>query len=69
LIFFFCRELEEKSGRKRRSRSDSVAAGEMPQKRKKAKFSQEEDPFLPLDTGLSLAEDEELVLHLLKSHS
>ncbi|XP_042724104.1 probable ATP-dependent RNA helicase DDX10 [Lagopus leucura] len=63
------RELEEKSGRKRRSRSDSVAAGEMPQKRKKAKFSQEEDHLLPLDTGLSLAEDEELVLHLLKSQS
>ncbi|NXJ11870.1 DDX10 helicase, partial [Odontophorus gujanensis] len=63
------RELEEKSGRKRRSHSDSEAAGEMPQKRKKAKFSQEEDPFLPLDTGLSLAEDEELVLHLLNSHS
>ncbi|XP_021235908.1 probable ATP-dependent RNA helicase DDX10 [Numida meleagris] len=63
------RELEEKSGRKRRSPSDSEAAREMPQKRKKAKFSQEEDPFLPLDTGLSLAEDEELVLRLLNSHS
>ncbi|XP_065586151.1 probable ATP-dependent RNA helicase DDX10 [Cyrtonyx montezumae] len=63
------RELEEKSGTKRRSHSDSKAAGEMPQKRKKAKFSQEEDPFLPLDTGLSLAEDEQLVLHLLNSHS
>ncbi|XP_075598388.1 putative ATP-dependent RNA helicase DDX10 [Balearica regulorum gibbericeps] len=62
-------ELEEKSGRKKRSRSNSTAAEEMPLKRKKAKFSQEEDPYLPLDTGLSLAEDEELVLHLLKSHS
>ncbi|XP_032846667.2 probable ATP-dependent RNA helicase DDX10 [Tyto alba] len=59
----------EKSGRKKRSYSNSTAAGEMPPKRKKAKFSQEDDPYLPLDTGLSLAEDEELVLHLLNSHS
>ncbi|XP_009280886.1 PREDICTED: probable ATP-dependent RNA helicase DDX10 [Aptenodytes forsteri] len=64
-----CSELEEKSGRKKRSYSNSNAAEEMPLKRKKAKFSQEEDPYLPLDTGLSLAEDEELVLHLLNSHS
>ncbi|KAF1497747.1 putative ATP-dependent RNA helicase DDX10, partial [Eudyptula minor] len=62
-------ELEERSGRKKRSYSNSNAAEEMPLKRKKAKFSQEEDPYLPLDTGLSLAEDEELVLHLLNSHS
>ncbi|XP_050769569.1 probable ATP-dependent RNA helicase DDX10 [Gymnogyps californianus] len=62
-------ELEEKSGRKKRSYSNSTAAEEMPLKRKKVKFSQEEDPYLPLDTGLSLAEDEELVLHLLNSHS
>ncbi|XP_072706676.1 probable ATP-dependent RNA helicase DDX10 [Ciconia boyciana] len=62
-------ELEEKSGRKKRSYSNNNAAEEMPLKRKKAKFSQEEDPYLPLDTGLSLAEDEELVLHLLNSHS
>lgn len=33
--------------------------------RKKAKWEVSE----PLDTGLSLAEDEELVLHLLKSQS
>ncbi|KAF1652696.1 putative ATP-dependent RNA helicase DDX10, partial [Eudyptes chrysocome] len=64
-----CSELEERSGRKKRSYSNSNAAEEMPLKRKKAKFSQEEDPYLPLDTGLSLAEDEELVLHLLNSHS
>ncbi|KFO72896.1 putative ATP-dependent RNA helicase DDX10, partial [Cuculus canorus] len=64
-----CSELEEKSGRKKRSYSNSDAAEEMPLKRKKAKFSQEEDPYLPLDTGLSLAEDEELVLHLLNSQS
>ncbi|NXE91068.1 DDX10 helicase, partial [Menura novaehollandiae] len=62
-------ELEEKSGRKKRSYSNSTRAEEMPLKRKKVKFSQEEDPYLPLDTGLSLAEDEELVLHLLNSHS
>ncbi|XP_069664337.1 probable ATP-dependent RNA helicase DDX10 [Haliaeetus albicilla] len=60
-------ELEEKSGRKKRSYSNSTTAEEMPLKRKKVKFSQEEDPYLPLDTGLSLAEDEELVLHLLSS--
>uniref|UniRef100_A0A8C0EZY0 ATP-dependent RNA helicase n=1 Tax=Bubo bubo TaxID=30461 RepID=A0A8C0EZY0_BUBBB len=58
----------EKSERKKRSYSNSTAAEEIPLKRKKAKFSQEEDPYLPLDTGLSLAEDEELVLHLLNSH-
>ncbi|NWW43507.1 DDX10 helicase, partial [Pedionomus torquatus] len=62
-------ELEERSGRKKRSYSDSSTVEEMPLKRKKAKFSQEDDPYLPLDTGLSLAEDEELVLHLLNSHS
>ncbi|NXJ59115.1 DDX10 helicase, partial [Rostratula benghalensis] len=62
-------ELEEKSGRKKRSYSNSNAAEETPLKGKKVKFSQEEDPCLPLDTGLSLAEDEELVLHLLNSHS
>ncbi|KAM9602592.1 putative ATP-dependent RNA helicase DDX10 isoform 1-T2 [Morphnus guianensis] len=62
-------ELEEKSERKKRSYSNSTTAEEMPLKRKKVKFSQEEDPYLPLDTGLSLVEDEELVLHLLNSHS
>ncbi|XP_075569349.1 putative ATP-dependent RNA helicase DDX10 [Pelecanus crispus] len=62
-------ELEEKSGRKKRSYSSSNTTEEMPLKRKKAKLSEEEDPYLPLDTGLSLAEDEELVLRLLNSHS
>ncbi|XP_066400869.1 probable ATP-dependent RNA helicase DDX10 [Molothrus aeneus] len=62
-------ELEEKTGRKKRSYSNSATAEEMPLKRKKMHFSQEEDPCLPLDTGLSLAEDEELVLHLLNSQN
>ncbi|XP_064905091.1 probable ATP-dependent RNA helicase DDX10 isoform X1 [Columba livia] len=63
-------EFEEESGRKKRNySSNSAAAEEMPPKRKKVKFSQEQEPCLPLDTGLSLAEDEELVLHLLNSHS
>uniref|UniRef100_A0A674HGF2 ATP-dependent RNA helicase n=1 Tax=Taeniopygia guttata TaxID=59729 RepID=A0A674HGF2_TAEGU len=62
-------ELEEKIGRKKRNYSNSAIAEEMPRKRKKMQFSQEEDPCLPLDTGLSLAEDEELVLHLLNSHN
>ncbi|XP_021385071.3 putative ATP-dependent RNA helicase DDX10 [Lonchura striata] len=62
-------ELEEKIGRKKRSYSNNAIAEEIPRKRKKMQFSQEEDPCLPLDTGLSLAEDEELVLHLLNSHN
>uniref|UniRef100_A0A8C3U5W9 ATP-dependent RNA helicase n=1 Tax=Catharus ustulatus TaxID=91951 RepID=A0A8C3U5W9_CATUS len=62
-------ELEEKMGRKKRSYNNSTTVEEMPLKRKKMQFSQEEDPCLPLDTGLSLAEDEELVLHLLNSHN
>ncbi|NXV30006.1 DDX10 helicase, partial [Rissa tridactyla] len=62
-------ELEEKGGRKKRSYSNSNTAEETPLKRKKVQVSQEEDPYLPLDTGLSLAEDEELVLHLLNSRS
>ncbi|XP_014456199.1 probable ATP-dependent RNA helicase DDX10 [Alligator mississippiensis] len=56
----------ERNGR--RKRSSKVAAEEMPVKRKKARLNHE-DSFVPLDTGLSLAEDEELVLHLLNSHS
>ncbi|XP_067418917.1 probable ATP-dependent RNA helicase DDX10 isoform X1 [Emydura macquarii macquarii] len=60
-------ELEEKNGTRKRSYSNrKAAAEEMSLKRKKAKLSYE-DSFVPLDTGLSLAEDEELVLHLLNS--
>ncbi|NWY46383.1 DDX10 helicase, partial [Sylvia atricapilla] len=62
-------ELEEETARKKRSYSNSATAEELPLKRKKMQFSQEEDSYLPLDTGLSLAEDEELVLHLLNSHN
>ncbi|XP_020658821.3 putative ATP-dependent RNA helicase DDX10 [Pogona vitticeps] len=43
-------------------------AMEISPKKKKMKLSQE-DSFAPLDTGLSLAEDEALVLHLLNSRS
>ncbi|XP_066476098.1 probable ATP-dependent RNA helicase DDX10 [Tiliqua scincoides] len=46
----------------------STTAAEVAPKRKKMKLSQE-DSFAPLDTGLSLAEDEALVLHLLNSRS
>uniref|UniRef100_A0A8C8SB68 ATP-dependent RNA helicase n=1 Tax=Pelusios castaneus TaxID=367368 RepID=A0A8C8SB68_9SAUR len=61
-------ELEEKNRRRKRSNSSNKASTEeMSLKRKKAKLSHE-DSFVPLDTGLSLAEDEELVLHLLNSH-
>lgn len=56
-------------GRKKRNYNNSATVEERPLKRKKMQFSQEEDPCLPLDTGLSLAEDEELVLHLLNSHN
>ncbi|XP_063161883.1 probable ATP-dependent RNA helicase DDX10 [Candoia aspera] len=51
-------------GTDKRRLGGSKSAVETPQKRKKMKLNQE-DVFLPLDTGLSLAEDEALVLHLL----
>uniref|UniRef100_A0A452J002 ATP-dependent RNA helicase n=1 Tax=Gopherus agassizii TaxID=38772 RepID=A0A452J002_9SAUR len=56
----------EKNGTRKRSKSSNNAAEESPLRRKKAKLS-DEHSFVPLDTGLSLAEDEELVLHLLNS--
>ncbi|NXN91634.1 DDX10 helicase, partial [Rhinopomastus cyanomelas] len=61
-------ELEKSAGKKRRAGTGS-SADDTPPKRKKVKLSQEEDSYSPLDTGLSLAEDEELVLHLLNSRS
>ncbi|KAM6446867.1 putative ATP-dependent RNA helicase DDX10 [Liasis olivaceus] len=53
-------------GMDKRRLGGSKSAVETPQKRKKIKLNQE-DSFLPLDTGLSLAEDEALVLHLLNN--
>ncbi|XP_070605826.1 probable ATP-dependent RNA helicase DDX10 [Erythrolamprus reginae] len=44
----------------------STSTVEMPRKRKKTKVNQD-DSILPLDTGLSLAEDEALVLQLLNN--
>lgn len=46
----------------------TTSAVEEAPKRKKRKFNQE-DPSAPLDTGLSLAEDEALVMHLLNCRS
>ncbi|ETE70418.1 putative ATP-dependent RNA helicase DDX10, partial [Ophiophagus hannah] len=55
-----------KRGMDKRRLDGSKSAVETPQKRKKMKVNQE-DSFLPLDTGLSLAEDEALVLQLLNN--
>ncbi|XP_030056136.1 putative ATP-dependent RNA helicase DDX10 [Microcaecilia unicolor] len=65
-------KLEEKTVGRKRTYSSEETGGirEMtPEgKKKKAKNNQEES-FVPLDTGLSLLEDEELVLHLLSSQT
>nr|XP_033804664.1 probable ATP-dependent RNA helicase DDX10 [Geotrypetes seraphini] len=65
-------KLEEKIMGRKRTYSAKDAGGKREVtpggKRKKAKNNQEES-FGPLDTGLSLAEDEELVLHLLSSQT
>lgn len=55
-----------KRGMDKRQLDGSRSEGETPQKRKKMKPNQE-DSSLPLDTGLSLAEDEALVLQLLNN--
>ncbi|XP_015668420.1 probable ATP-dependent RNA helicase DDX10 [Protobothrops mucrosquamatus] len=55
-----------KRGMDKRQLDGSKSEGETPQKRKKMKPNQE-GSFLPLDTGLSLAEDEALVLQLLNN--
>ncbi|XP_034265555.1 probable ATP-dependent RNA helicase DDX10 [Pantherophis guttatus] len=55
-----------KRGMDKRRLDGSKSAVETPQKRKKMKVNQE-DSFLALDTGLSLAEDEALVLQLLNN--
>ncbi|XP_070798960.1 probable ATP-dependent RNA helicase DDX10 [Pituophis catenifer annectens] len=55
-----------KRGMDKRRLDGSKSAVETPQKRKKMKVNQE-DSFLALNTGLSLAEDEALVLQLLNN--
>ncbi|KAK9402437.1 putative ATP-dependent RNA helicase DDX10 [Crotalus adamanteus] len=55
-----------KRGMDKQQLDGSKSEGETTQKRKKMKTNQE-DSFLPLDTGLSLAEDEALVLQLLNN--
>lgn len=56
---------KKKQGMRKRNSSDVEETGSASRTKKKAKWETSE----PLDTGLSLAEDEELVLHLLKSQS
>lgn len=56
---------KKKQGMRKRNNSEVEETGPTSRTRKKAKWETSE----PLDTGLSLAEDEELVLHLLKSQS
>lgn len=58
-------DAKKKPGMKKRNNSEVEAMGPAGHHRKKAKWETVE----PLDTGLSLAEDEELVLHLLRSQS
>ncbi|XP_039194528.1 probable ATP-dependent RNA helicase DDX10 [Crotalus tigris] len=55
-----------KRGMDKQQLDGSKSEGETTQKRKKMKTNQE-DSFLPLDTGLSLAEDEALVVQLLNN--
>lgn len=56
---------KKKQGMRKRNSNDVEETGPASRTKKKAKWETSE----PLDTGLSLAEDEELVLHLLKSQS
>ncbi|XP_055128992.1 probable ATP-dependent RNA helicase DDX10 [Symphalangus syndactylus] len=58
-------DTKKKQGMKKRNNSEVEDVGPTSHNRKKAKW----DTLEPLDTGLSLAEDEELVLHLLRSQS
>lgn len=63
----------DRGGRKRSFSSDSSedddSDDEVQQTQVGKKKPRKESTLTPLDTGLSLAEDEELVLHLLGSHS
>lgn len=58
-------DTKKKQGVRKRNNSGMEDVGPTNRNRKKAKW----ETLEPLDTGLSLAEDEELVLHLLKSQS
>uniref|UniRef100_A0A6I8NNF7 ATP-dependent RNA helicase n=1 Tax=Ornithorhynchus anatinus TaxID=9258 RepID=A0A6I8NNF7_ORNAN len=53
---------------RKRNYSSSEGEEELPKVKRPKKAKQKKEAFEPLDTGLSLAEDEELVLHLLNSH-
>ncbi|XP_021566482.1 probable ATP-dependent RNA helicase DDX10 [Carlito syrichta] len=59
------RDTKKKRGMRKRDDSDVEDVGPASRSSKRAK----RDASEPLDTGLSLAEDEELVLHLLRSQS
>ncbi|XP_036717530.1 probable ATP-dependent RNA helicase DDX10 isoform X1 [Balaenoptera musculus] len=58
-------DTKKKQAMRKRNNSEVEDVGPTSHDRKKTKWETSE----PLDTGLSLAEDEELVLHLLKSQS
>ncbi|XP_003415668.1 probable ATP-dependent RNA helicase DDX10 [Loxodonta africana] len=58
-------DTKKQQGMRKRNNSKIEDTGPPSRNRKKAKW----ETLEPLDTGLSLAEDEELVLHLLKSQS
>ncbi|XP_073922870.1 probable ATP-dependent RNA helicase DDX10 isoform X3 [Castor canadensis] len=58
-------DTKKKQGMRKRNNSEAEDVGPRSHCRKKAKW----ETLKPLDTGLSLAEDEELVLHLLKSQN
>ncbi|XP_054448563.1 probable ATP-dependent RNA helicase DDX10 [Pteronotus mesoamericanus] len=58
-------DTKKKQGTRKRNNSEAEDTGLTSGNKKKAKW----EIIEPLDTGLSLAEDEELVLHLLKSQS
>ncbi|XP_057346675.1 probable ATP-dependent RNA helicase DDX10 isoform X4 [Manis pentadactyla] len=58
-------DTKKKQGMRKRNNSEVEDVGPTSRNRKKVKWETVE----PLDTGLSLAEDEQLVLHLLRSQS
>ncbi len=72
-LLCLCSASSVRGGRKRSFSSDSSedddSEDEVQQTQVGKKKPRKESTVTPLDTGLSLAEDEELVLHLLGSHS